>query len=107
MTDTFDPGPGWREVTVTEWGYHPTGDDSIRLQIDGKPRYWVAEEPKKPLPTEPGFVIHIPSGKDEGFWMKSDQGWWLKWGSDTTMQRQLEYDEFTIKCIPAEYSEED
>jgi len=99
MSDTFDPGPGWEEIQADPDEGVPVGTLSW-IGWDGNVTYWVQEKPKKPLPTKSGYVIHIEDGKDAGFWMRSDQGWWLKWGSDEPMRRTLEYTEYTIKTMP-------
>lgn len=78
----FDPGPGWREVTDSEYR-HSLGQPRL-LSTDGSQgqgtRYWVREAPVPPLPTAPYTVIRV-TWKDTGDQERlvlSDSGTW--WG---------------------------
>ncbi|MET0590549.1 MAG: hypothetical protein ABWZ77_05175 [Naasia sp.] len=52
MSDTFDPGPGWREVERV-----PTSvEDVASARIGGVWHYFAREAPV-PLPTEPGYYL--------------------------------------------------
>lgn len=56
MSNTFNPGPGWIQVTEGEYISQGTGHGPrLNMEDGGLGRFWVREPPAPPLPTEPGY----------------------------------------------------
>jgi hypothetical protein len=73
MTDTFDPGPGWKLADAKE---QQNGEELVLFDDNGRrKRVWVREVPVPPLPTEPGYyqaadgsVYRLDTTDEEPVW---------------------------------------
>ncbi len=77
MPESFDPGPGWDDVTDTiEW----ESAELVQCEPDGgEPiRWWNPSDRRPPLPTEPFTVILVTPGDD--VWLRTFGGGWAAVG---------------------------
>lgn len=75
MNDTFEPGPGWREIALEE---RPTYGVLVEWIEKVATRAWVRKAPMPPLPTEDWTVIQgvwRDSILHEQFYLAGGQ-WW-------------------------------
>ena len=81
MSDTFDPGPGWRKTDGFEADNVKSGPDPRVVEFwDGRGwTYWVREVPVPLLPTQPYTVIRVTwddgAETTEDLILSEDDGW--------------------------------